>query len=149
MVKRINNNLIIELHVPGLNIVKNFYSKLGFKLIIDDEISKNELGYVTMARVDSLGSTLLSFYGGDDRVYDQSYFKQFSNDTKRGYGVEITIPVEDVEGLYNSISTELKNHIVRELAELQDHEFKWKDFRIEDPFGFYIRFTELLDWGQE
>ena len=24
---------------------------------------------------------------------------------------------------------------------------KW-DFRVVDPFGFYIRFTELVDWGQ-
>jgi len=23
-----------------------------------------------------------------------------------------------------------------------------KDFRMVDPFGFYLRFTELIDWGQ-
>lgn len=86
--------------------------------------------------------------GGDERVYDQSYFKQFSRDTKRGYATEITIVVQDIEKLYDSINTQLKENIVREIKTLKDHEHEWKDFRIVDPFGFYLRFTELIDWGQ-
>lgn len=140
---------MIELHVPDLNIVKDFYSNLGFEISMNDEMSKKELGYVTMTRKDKLGNTMLNFYGGDDRVYNQSYFKRFPKDTKRGYATEITITVADINEAYKKASKNLKDNIVRELKELEDHGHKWKDFRMVDPFGFYIRFTELIDWGQE
>ncbi len=149
MTAPIKNNLIIELHVPDLSIVKDFYSKLGFEVRVNDEINKEDLGYVTMLRKGKLGNTLINFYGGDDRVYNQSYFKRFPRETKRGYASEVTIPVSDIDSLYGSIKDKLKNHIVRELVTSKDHDYEWKDFRMEDPFGFYIRFTELLDWGQE
>lgn len=149
MAKPIRNNLLIELHVPDLDLVKDFYSKLGFELKVDDDINEKDLGYVTMLRKDPNGDTLLNFYGGDARVYEHSYFGKFNKDTKRGYGAEITIPISDVQALYDSIRPELDQYIVRELVEKVDHDYKWKDFRMEDPFGFYIRFTQLLDWGQE
>src|SRR3989338_8506351 len=138
----IQNNLIIELHVPDLGSAKDFYSKLGFKVSIDDKPNKAALGYLTMIRKD----TMLNFYGGDERVYDQSFFKQFPKDTKKGYGVEITIIVEDIEEAYRLASENLKECIVRELKELKDRGHVWKDFRMVDPFGFYLRFTELIDW---
>lgn len=149
MASPIKNNLIIELHVPNLNVVKDFYSKLGFEVKVNDDINETDLGYVTMLRRDKIGNTLINFYGGDDRVYKQSYFKNFPNNTKRGYAIEVTIPVSDIDVLYKVIIENLENHIVRKLVESKDHDYKWKDFRMEDPFGFYIRFTELLDWGQE
>jgi len=149
MKKPIRNNLVIELHVPDLNIVKDFYSKLGFEIGIDDKVNEKEFGYLTMIRRDKIGSTMLNFYGGDDRVYNQSFFKQFPKNTKRGYATEVTITTEDIEEVYKKASEQLKDNIVRELKELEDHEHKWKDFRMVDPFGFYIRFTELIDLGQE
>ncbi len=145
----IRNNLIIELHVPDLQVVKDFYSKLGFAVKADDDVNSKDLGYLTMLRKDPIGNTLINFYGGDDRVYNQSYFKNFPKDTKRGYATEVTIPVSDIDTLYSTVLASLKKYVVRELTETRDHEFSWKDFRMEDPFGFYIRFTELLDWGQE
>jgi len=149
MANTIKNNLIIELHVPDLNVVKDFYSKLGFEVKVDDDVNETDLGYVTMLRRDKIGNTLINFYGGDDRVYNQSYFKNFPKDTKRGYAAEVTIPISNIDTLYESVMVNLKNHVVRELIVSEDHAYKWKDFRMEDPFGFYIRFTELLDWGQE
>lgn len=139
---------MIELHVPDLDVIKDFYSKLGFEIGIDDKINEKELGYLTMIRKDKLGETMLNFYGGDNRIYNQSFFKQFPKDTKRGYATGITITTGDIEELYKKVSKNLKDNIVRELKELEDHEHKWKDFRVVDPFGFYIKFTELIDWGQ-
>lgn len=144
----IQNNLIIELHVPDLEVTKKFYSKLGFVVSMDDKPNEKELGYLTMTRGDEMGNTMLNFYGGDERVYGQSYFKQFSRDTKRGYAAEVTIVVGDIEKLYASIETQLSENIVREIETLEDHGHAWKDFRMIDPFGFYLRFTELIDWGQ-
>ena len=145
----IRNNLIIELHVPDLDMVKNFYSKLGFKITMYNKLNEKELGYLTMTRKDKIGNTMLNFYGGDDRVYNQSFFKQFPQDTKRGYATEITITTGDIEGIYKKATGELKDNIVRELKELEGHGRKWKDFRMVDPSGFYLRFTELIDWGQK
>ena len=147
--KKIDNNLIIELHVPDFAPVKEFYSKLGFVITMDDAPNDTEQGYLTMTRSDAAGKTMLNFYGGDERVYGQSYFKQFPKETKRGYAAEVTIVAEDVEALYRQVAVPLKDNIARELKELRDHDHTWKDFRMVDPFGFYLRFTELLDWGQQ
>lgn len=147
--KPIQNNLIIELHVPDLDKVKDFYSKLGFKITMDNKVNDKELGYLTMTREDELGDTMLNFYGGDDRVYGQSYFKQFPRDTKRAYASEVTIVVKDIEAMNKLAMENLKEYIVRPLESKEDHNHKWRDFRMEDPFGFYLRFTELLDWGQK
>jgi predicted lactoylglutathione lyase len=145
----IKNNLVIELHVPDLKIVKDFYSKLGFEVSMDNKSNEKELGYLTMTRKDSLGNTMLNFYGGDERVYNQSFFRQFPKETKKGYATSITIPTDNIEEIYRMASMYLKENIVRELKELEDHGHKWKDFRMADPFGFYLRFTELIDWGQK
>ncbi|KKW42042.1 MAG: hypothetical protein UY92_C0011G0064 [Candidatus Magasanikbacteria bacterium GW2011_GWA2_56_11] len=102
-----------------------------------------------MTREDEMGDTMLNFYGGDDRVYNQSFFKQFPKDTARGYASEVTIVVKDIDELYQEVSEKLKKYIVREIAEKKDHGHVWRDFRMVDPFGFYLRFTEILDWGQK
>lgn len=149
MKESIKNNLIIELHVPDLNVVKEFYSKLGFEVTMDDKLSEKESGYLTMTRKDVLGNTMLNFYGGDERVYNQSFFKQFPKETRRGYAIEITVPTSTIDEVYSLVSTNLKEYIVRELKELEDHDHRWKDFRMVDPFGFYLRFTQLIDWGQQ
>ena len=149
MLNPLKNNLVIELHVPDLEVAKIFYSQLGFIISLEDLIDDKHLGYLTMTRKDELGQTMLNFYGGDDRVYQQSFFKQFPQDTKKGYALSITISVNNIEELYQSVRANLPENLVRELTELEDHGHKWKDFRMVDPFGFYLRFTELLDWGQE
>lgn len=148
MKRPIRNNLIIELHVPNLEAAREFYSKLGFSTNIYDRPNEEELGYMTMTLKSTLGNTMLNFYGGDNRVYNQSYFKQFPKDTKRGYATGISIPTDNIDEIYKLAKTNLSGFIVRELKELQDRNFSWKDFRIVDPFGFYIKFTELVDWGQ-
>jgi catechol 2,3-dioxygenase-like lactoylglutathione lyase family enzyme len=138
----VKNNLVLELHVPDFDKVKNFYSKLGFQVVTEDPIGQS-LGYLVMRRKDPLGETLINFYGGDDRVYDHSFFADFGKNTRRGYEVEITIPVSDVADYYNRVLPHIRKNLVQELT-LK----RWgkKDFRIVDPFGFYLRFTELVDW---
>lgn len=145
----ITNNLIVELHVPDLKAAKDFYSKLGFETRMDDAPDAENPGYLTMIRKDKIGNTMLNFYGGDERVYDQSFFKQFPRDTRRGYAASITIPVGDIDAIYNTALKSFSGNVVRELKEIEDHGKRWKDFRMVDPFGFYLRFTKLIDWGQE
>lgn len=129
-------NLIqLELHVPNQDMAREFYEKLGFKVIWKRQ--KGDAGdYMVMER----DGTILNFWPGNDHVWDQSYFKNFPQDTKRGYGVEIVYTVDDVESYYNNVKQFA--YIVEELK-LQP----WGryDFRMEDPFGFYLRVTEHHD----
>ncbi|MBI2056549.1 MAG: hypothetical protein HYT37_04220 [Candidatus Sungbacteria bacterium] len=144
---QIQNNVIIELHVPDFARVKDFYGKLGFEIAGEDK--KGEYpGYLVMKRKDVFGNTLINFYGDDERIYDQSYFKRFDRKTPPGYAVGITIPVSDIRGFYSTISQSLKKYIVQELAKKIDGKRKWHDFRLQDPYGFYIRITDVVDWGQ-
>lgn len=145
---KIENNIIVELHIPDFNAAKDFYGSMGFRAVSENKPDAEAPGYLVMKREDELGNTMLNFYGGDDRVYDQSFFKQFSKDTARGYEISITIPVKNIEELYQKALSSQKRYIQREIAEKSDREWKWRDFRMSDPFGFYLRFTELIDWGQ-
>jgi lactoylglutathione lyase len=124
-------DVYIELHVPDFKRAIKFYSRLGFKILwrTDD--------YLVMKRKKSV----LNFYGGSQKVYSHPYFGRFKKTTKCGYGVEIIIPVDQVERSYKSVKKFGK--IVQPLK-LK----KWgrRDFRIVDPFGFYLRITERYGW---
>lgn len=145
---KVVNNLIIELHVPDFDKVKEFYSIFNFKTALEHFPNEKEPGYLVLKRKSGLGDTLLNFYGGDNRVFNQAFFKQFPKETTRGYAVEITIPVSDINLEYEKVKNTIPNAIVRELKECTDVDMSWKDFRVVDPFGFYVRFTELINWGQ-
>jgi len=148
MKKPIINNLVIELHVPDFKPIKEFYGHLGFSILSEDKPCKERTGYLVLKRKDTIGDTILNFYGGDDRVYEQRFFKQFSQDTPRGYAAEVTIPVSNLKEVYATIQSKAPESIVRELDTLVEPDQSWQDFRLKDPFGFYIRITELVDWGQ-
>jgi hypothetical protein len=149
MIKPIQNNLVIELHVPDFALAKQFYGFLGFnKVTFEHTPTADEPGYMVLRREDEQGSTMINFYGGNEKVYSQSYFKKFPKDTKRGYATELTIPVKDIDGFFNMTSPLIPNNIQQPVMDKVDGDVKWRDCRIEDPFGFYLRFTELIDWGQ-
>jgi predicted enzyme related to lactoylglutathione lyase len=135
MSKDTNNKIQIELHVPDFDTVLDFYGKLGFSKVWHRS-EDNNADYLVMERE----GTILNFWPGNDNVYNQSYFKQFPRDTKRGYGVELVIPVHDVKAFHEKVSTFAKivNPLVKRPWGL------W-DFRIEDPFGYYLRITERHD----
>ena len=133
--KLANNTIQIELHVPDFEKVKDFYGKLGFEVVWERK-PEDKKGYLVMKR----DSNILCFWPGTEQVTEQSYFKNFPADTKRGFGVEIVIMVEDIETLYKNAETFCKI-----VDPLQKQPWDLKDFRVEDPFGFYIRFTEPHD----
>jgi uncharacterized glyoxalase superfamily protein PhnB len=124
-------DLYIELHVPDFKRAIEFYSRLGFKLLWRTE------DYIVMKRKRSV----LNFYGGSAKVYRHSYFGRFSKNTKCGHGVEIIIPVDRVERFYKSV-----RKFARVVQPLQLKKWGRRDFRIVDPFGFYLRITERYEW---
>jgi uncharacterized glyoxalase superfamily protein PhnB len=124
-------DVYIELHVTDFKKAIAFYSRLGFKLQWRTE------DYLVMKRKRSV----LNFYGGSEKVYHHSYFGHFSKNTKCGYGVEIIIPVDRVERFYESV-----RKFAKIVQPLQLKKWGRRDFRIIDPFGFYLRITERYQW---
>ena len=144
----IRNNLILELHVPSFTPVRQFYAIFGFEELLYDPTSGggSELGYLVLIRKDSIGDTLLNFYGDRPMVAEHAHFKDFPASTPKGYAVEITIPVSNVALLWEQVWSQLQTEAVVQPLERK----RWgdRDFRLVDPYGFYVRFTELVDWGQ-
>jgi hypothetical protein len=130
MNKILKSTSLIELHVPDFKVVKEFYGKLGFKVLRDETLGDKYL-------VLKLEENVLCFWGGDERIFKHGYFRKFPKESKRGYGIEIVIMVKDLEGFYKRVSGDVKI-----VAELKLRPWGVKDFRIEDPFGFYLRFSE-------
>ena len=120
-------DVLVELHVPDFAPVLEFYSRLGFVIAFREE------SYLVLRR----GESVLNFYGGSLEIYRHSYFSRYAEDTKRGFGVEIVIFDLDVRALYESVEQELKVVTPLKLRPWG----KW-DFRLEDPFGYYLRVSE-------
>lgn len=125
-------DVLVELHVPDLALAKRFYRRFGFTVDREEDASDGN-GYLVLRR----DASVLCFWGGTPAVREHPYFRAFRATRKRGYAVEIVVPVDDVEAAYRSARA--ARCVVEPLA-LQ----AWgaRDFRIEDPFGFYVRFTE-------
>lgn len=125
------SDVLLELHVPDFQTVKDFYGKLGFEVVWEREPEELK-GYLVMKK----GKSALCFWAGNDYVYKHPYFKQFPKNTKRGYGVEVVIFVDNIEDYYKKVR-QFAN--VVEVLKVQP----WgdMDFRIEDPFGYYLRFS--------
>lgn len=127
-------DVILELHVPDFQKVKDFYGKLGFEVVWETPQSK--IGYMVIKKDDSI----LAFYCGTDEVYDHRFFKRYPKSTPRGYGVEVVIYTDSIDEFYKEFIDKLgEKYIVEPLIKQ-----RWgkKDFRIMDPFGFYVRFSE-------
>lgn len=125
----------IELSVPDFSITKEFYQKLDFEVVWEEPAEKMN-GYMVMKRDQSI----LCFFCGNEYVYKHPYFKGFPKETKRGYGVEISIPVDDIDTVFAKIQTQIDSkHIFQPLKE---QPWGKKDFRIEDPFGYFLRFND-------
>jgi len=130
-VKPAQNNVLLELHVPDFEKVKEYYGKLGFEVIWERK-PEGFKGYLIL----KMGDNILCFWAGNENVYEQSYFKRFPKNTKRGYGVEIVIMVDDVEEYYSKVKG-----FANVVEELVLRPWGLKDFRVEDPFGYYLRIT--------
>ncbi len=121
----------IELHVKSFEPVRKFYKSIGFQIIFDSPGN-----YLVVRK----GLAILNFWGDGGR-YPNTYFKNFPRNIKKGYAVEIIIPVKNIAGYYNKIKDK-----VNVVEPIRNRRWGSKDFRIEDPNGFYIRFTEPHDW---
>ena len=87
-----------------------------------------------------MNGNILCFWGGNENIYEQDYFKGFPKDTPRGYGVEIVIEVKDIKKFYEDFRD--KANVVESL---EKRPWGLYDFRAVDPAGYYLRFTSEHD----
>lgn len=127
-----SNSVLLELHVPDFEKVKEFYGKIGFEVVWERKPEEMK-GYLVM----KMGDNILCFWSGNETIYDHPYFKRFPKNTKKGFEVEIVIMVNDIESFYEKVKT-----FANVVEKLVEQPWGLKDFRIEDPFGFYLRFNE-------
>ena len=135
MTRRVSGATAVELHVPDLGLAKLFYGRLGFR-VERQESASDDKGYLVLRRDEAI----LCFWGGTPAVRRHPYFGRFPRTAKRGYGVEIVVPVADVRRVY---AVARRARCVVE--DLRLRPWGVRDFRIEDPFGYYVRFTEKHD----
>lgn len=131
MEKPVQNTTIVELHIPDFKKAKSFYRKLGFKVVWERK-PEGKKGYLVLKKENNI----LCFWPGNKEVYEHGYFRKFPKNSKRGYAVEIVIMVEKPEKYYKKIKK-----FAKVVDKLEKRPWGLKDFRIEDPFGYYIRIT--------
>lgn len=120
----------VELHVPDFAPVEAFYGALGFTVVWrDDE-------YLLMR----MNDTLLRFWPGNDSVNHRTHSGGLPEGGQRGLGVEIVIQVEDLDVLYSRAQA-----LDAVVVEMVKRPWGLRDFRISDPYGYYLRFTEPHD----
>ena len=90
-------------------------------------------GYLVLKMEDNI----ICFWAGNEKVGEQEYFRQLPKNSPRGYGVEIVFQIDNIEEYYRKVK-----HKVEVFEPLQLRPWGLKDFRLADPFGFYLRFTE-------
>lgn len=132
-------NTLIELSVPSFEKIKEFYSILGFEQVWQED-PKDMNGYLVIKR----GDSVLCFFCGNENFYQHPYFVKFPKTTVKGYGVEISIPVENIDDFYKKVLQILPKDSIFQKLKLQP----WgvKDFRLIDPYGYFLRINEPTDF---
>ena len=125
------NNLIPELSVFDILQTKKFYKELGFKI----EYERQKEKFIFMSFQDS-----------------QFMFEQIHDDGWNtgelsyplGRGINFSIAVEDVEGIYTLVKTlnfEIYKELTRNKYQVNGTEETQIEFLIQDPNGYLLRFT--------
>lgn len=73
MDKPAKSEIILELHVPDFEIVKKFYSKLGFEIVWEREPEEFK-GYLVM----KMGDRVICFWGGGTIIYTSIHISKIS-----------------------------------------------------------------------
>lgn len=125
------NSLIPELSVTDINISKDFYLSLGFK--IKYERPENKFCFLELENNQIMIEQINDNWNTGNLEYPF------------GRGINISMSISNVEELYNKIT--LNNiKIFKELEihkyKVDDKEYEDKEFLIQDPDGYLLRFND-------
>ena len=124
----------VELHVPDLGPAKRFYSALGFRVAREERSSDD--AYLVMIH----GADVLRFWSDDLSGSRRGPFAHYPSTTPRGYGVEIVLTFDDLEDAFGRASA-----VGAVVEPIRKRHWGLRDFRLIDPYGFYVRCTEPHD----
>jgi hypothetical protein len=140
----VNGGVVLELHVPDFDLVRECYKQLGFETVWEREPEEKK-GYLVLEGPGP-NRNVLCFWAGNEHAYQHSYFQQFGPDTRPGYAVEIVLMVDDVRTYFARVQeVEKRVDKLEIVSELAPQPWGLHDFRVADPHGFYLRFTEPYD----
>jgi len=120
----------VELHVPDFAPVREFYGRLGFSIVRDEP---GPDGYLVLRHEQNA----IAFWPGSEAVRSHHFFSLHPAGTPRGYGVEIVVTTSELDALY-----ERAKDLDAVVEPLRRRSWGTRDFRIADPFGYYLRITE-------
>jgi lactoylglutathione lyase len=74
----------------------------------------------------------------DESVLNSNHYFNSMHTTEKGKGVELILPVENVDHIFNRF---LRIYPAQIESQLADRSWGKRDFRIIDPDGYYVRVT--------
>ena len=129
------NKIIPELSVTNLEISLKFYKTLGFK--IEYERPENKFVFLSMGEIQFMVQEI-----SDDDKWDVAPLSY-----PFGNGINFQLEVDNVEFIYNSLK-ENNYKIAFDIEEnwyRQDNKLLGnKEFLVQDPDGYLLRFSEDL-----
>lgn len=125
------NSLIPELSVSDINKSKDFYLKIGFKIMYEREEDK---------------FSFLSLEGNQIMIQENNNnWDTGKMEYPYGRGINISMTIKDVEKMYSK----LKEEGFKFFLDLEVHEYRInnivsydKEFLIQDPDGYLLRFND-------
>ena len=125
------NSLIPELSVTDINISKDFYLSLGFK--IKYERPENKFCFLELENNQIMIEQINDNWNTGNLEYPF------------GRGINISMSISNVEELYNKITSQ-NIKIFKDLEvhkyKVDDKEYEDKEFLIQDPDGYLLRFND-------
>ena len=124
------NSLIPELSVSNIENSKKFYQNLGFEIMY--ERKEDKFCFIQLEK-----NQIMLQENNDNWVVGKMEYPY-------GNGINISMSINEVEGLYNTIKDKkIKFFMELKISEykVNDKIFKDKEFLIQDPDGYLLRFN--------
>ena len=129
------NKIIPELSVTNLNKSLEFYQTIGFK--IEYERPENKFAFLSMGEI----QFMIQEISNNDKWNIAPLTYPFGN------GINFQLEVDDVKNIYDS----LKNNNYEIKFEIEENWYRQdnkllgnKEFLVQDPDGYLLRFSEDL-----
>jgi dihydroneopterin aldolase len=123
----------VELHVADFAPAKRFYGALGFA-VAREERGRDGDGYLVMTH----GADVLRFWPGTPAALRRGHFGE--REAPVGHRVEIVLTFPDLDAALAAVGAE--GTVVEGIRR---RHWGLRDFRMLDPYGFYVRCTEPHD----
>ena len=124
------NKLIPELSVTDIGISKEFYIKLGFKVLYERKEDK-------FAFLELEGNQIMI-----EQINDN--WNTGALEYPFGRGINISISIDNVNDFYNKLinnNVKMYKNLMINKYRVDDYEYEDIEFLIQDPDGYLLRFN--------